>query len=375
MLVNRSGSLIIGFMSLYLTKELGFSLSRAGFVMGAFGLGSIIGSYLGGYITDRKGFYNVIVWSLIISGCIALPLFFVRDFFSITIIVFLFSLVADMFRPANSVAVATFSKPEDRTRSISLMRLAINLGFAVGPALGGIIAVSVGFKWIFVIETITCISAGILVLLLLPQSNFVTKKEKEAVIISKESSVFYDRIFLAFLFLVTLYGTFFFQLFTSVPVHFSKSFHYSEDTIGYLLGLNGLLVVLLEMPIIYKIGNSSKQGSIIGLGCAMMFIAYILLYFNSPLILIAVIYTFFITLSEIFAMPVMMNYTLTRPQKVRQGQYVGMYSIAYGISHILAPNIGLKFIEKFGFPSFYLLAAILSLILGLFFYLFMKNRL
>jgi predicted MFS family arabinose efflux permease len=374
MLVNRSGSLIIGFMSLYLTKELGFSLSRAGFIMGAFGLGSIIGSYLGGYITDRKGFYHVIVWSLIISGCIALPLFFIKDFLCITVLVFLFSLIADMFRPANSVAVATFSKPEDRTRSISLMRLAINLGFAIGPAMGGILAVYLGFKWIFVIEAITCISAGILVLSFLPRPNFVEKKEETKFSFSKESSVFNDKTFLGFLFLVTIYGTFFFQLFTSVPVHFSKSFQFSEDTIGYLLGLNGLLVVLLEMPIVYRIGNSPNQGLIIGIGCLMMFIAYSLLYINSPLISICIVYTLFITLSEIFAMPVMMNYTLSKPIKERQGQYVGMYSIAYGISHILAPNIGLKFIEKYGFPLFYLLAAILSIFLGLAFFYFMKSK-
>ena len=60
------------------------------------------------------------------------------------LIIFSYALTADIFRPANSTAIAEYSS-ENRTRSVSLIRLAINLGFSVGPAIGGFVALYLGF--------------------------------------------------------------------------------------------------------------------------------------------------------------------------------------------------------------------------------------
>jgi predicted MFS family arabinose efflux permease len=132
MFINRTGSMVVAFMSLYLTKELHYSMGQAGFVMAAYGAGSIIGSYAGGWITDRRNVHGIMVFSLLCSGLLLVPLLFITHFYAILILVFFYSLVADAFRPANSVAVAKFSTDETRTRSFSLMRLAINLGFGIG---------------------------------------------------------------------------------------------------------------------------------------------------------------------------------------------------------------------------------------------------
>jgi predicted MFS family arabinose efflux permease len=269
------------------------------------------------------------------------------------------------------VAVGYYSTDENRTRSISLIRLAINLGFGVGPMIGGLTAAWIGYKWIFLFDSITSILAGIVIILYLPRKQ-ISSSQKPKSTPSNSSSVFYDKKYLLFLILVSLYGSFFFQLFASVPVYFKEDFHYSEDIIGYLLGLNGLFVVLMEMPIIYRIEQKKSTSTWIALGCMMMSISYLLLALNYKNILIALIYTFFITLSEIFAMPFMMKYAMTKPEPERRGQYMAMYSVAYGISHIVAPTMGLGFAEAFNFPFFYLIAAIASLILSILFYTMMK---
>ena len=374
MLINRTGSMLIAFMSLYLTKELGFSLPQAGVVMAAYGGGSILGSYLGGWITDKRGYYDVIIYSLIISGAVLIPLLWVTNFYLITIIVFVYALIADSFRPANSVAVAEFSTPENRTRSITLMRLAINLGFTIGPALGGLIAAYWVFKYIFIIDAISSMLAAMLLLYYLPKKKVKKTLEVTEEKVKRSTTAFKDKDYMMFLLLVSFYGIFFFQLFASVPVYFDRDFHYSEDTIGYLLGLNGLIVFLVEMPLIYELEKIKQKYLFIPIGCIMMTIAYLIIALGNSAIWLAIIYTIFITISEVFAMPFMMNYAMNKPNKDRQGQYIALYSAAYGLSHIVAPSLGLMFSDRYGFQSFYVFVAVASLLLAYTFYVKYKPK-
>ena len=108
-LINRAGTMVIPFLSLYLTKSLNFSLSDVGWIMTAFGLGSVIGSWLGGKLTDKIGFYKVMVFSLFISGLFFIILQFLTTFTSFWIGIFLVMLVSDMFRPAMFVALNSYS--------------------------------------------------------------------------------------------------------------------------------------------------------------------------------------------------------------------------------------------------------------------------
>lgn len=108
--------------------------------MAVFGLGAFVGTFLGGRLTDRFGFYYVQLISLLISGTFLLALQFVVHFYALCGSVFAFTLFGDAFRPANQSAIAYYSEPETRTRAFSLNRLAINLGWAVGGGLGGWLA-------------------------------------------------------------------------------------------------------------------------------------------------------------------------------------------------------------------------------------------
>jgi predicted MFS family arabinose efflux permease len=144
MLINRSGSMVLMFSSLYLTRDLGFSMETAGIILSFYGIGSVLGSFAGGWLTDRFHHYRIMMVSLIGSGLILFLLFWVESQIGISIVMFMYAFVADVFRPANSSAIGIFSTPENRTRSVSLVRLAVNLGFSIGPAAGGFIALATG---------------------------------------------------------------------------------------------------------------------------------------------------------------------------------------------------------------------------------------
>jgi predicted MFS family arabinose efflux permease len=87
-----------------------------------------------------------------------------------------------------------------------------------------------------------------------------------------------------------------------------------------------------------------------------------------------ILYIVFITLSEIFAMPFMMTYAMNRPHPSRRGQYSALYSMAYAISFITAPSIGLTMAENFGFYVFLVVLTIASVVITLLFYMLARKE-
>lgn len=362
MFINRSGSMVLLFTSLYLTNELHFTIAEAGLAMSFYGIGSVLGSYAGGWLTDRHNFFDVMFWSLIVSGLILLLMLVVKTPFLIDSVIFVYAFTSDIFRPANGKAIAAFSTLENRTRSVSLVRLAVNLGFSIGPAIGGFIAFYIGYKWLFVIDSLSGFAAAIMLHYYLPRVESETKEERKAVLSDHSTSAYRDSQYLIFIILVALFGICFFQLFASVPQYFSKECHYNEDTIGLLLGFNGLLVVLIEMPLVTFFEKHTEIFRFIIAGVLCIPVALAILYFGEGAMIWALLYTVVLTMSEILAMPFMMNFAISRPVKERQGQYSALYSIAYGLSNIFAPLLGLGIASAYSFGTMFYFFIGLSLL-------------
>jgi predicted MFS family arabinose efflux permease len=365
MFINRSGSMVLLFTSLYLTRDLHFTIGQAGLIMSFYGVGSVLGSYLGGWLTDRKSHFDIMVFSLIASGLILFLMLWVTSFAAIASVIFMYALASDMFRPANAAAIAGYSTPENRTRSVSLVRLAINLGFTVGPAIGGFIAFHFGYKLLFIIDASTSFAAAWMLFAYLPRNAQTTSHHDNIVLNDRSTSAYRDYRYLFFILLVALWGTCFFQLFASVPQYFNKVCHYNEDTIGLLLALNGILVVVIEMPLVAILEKKKKIFSHIIKGTLCLPVAFAILMFGKGLIIFAVLYTLIITIAEILAMPFMMNYVLSRPKKERHGQYSALYSISFGLSIIAAPALGLGIADRFGFDIMFIFMISLSLVVAL----------
>lgn len=359
--INRSGSMVLLFASLYFTQTLQFTIAQAGWVMSMFGVGSMLGSYIGGWLTDRYHVRYIMITALVSSSFIILPLCLVSTPLGAATIVFLYALTADMFRPANAAAIAFYSTQETRTRSVSLNRLAINLGFTVGPAIGGFIAMHLGYKWLFVLDAFSGFGASYLIYKYLPHVETKQKHDKGK---AKSASAYTDVPYLVFIGLVAIYGTCFFQLISSIPQYFKTEAHYNEDVIGLLMALNGFLVVVIEMPIISKIEHTRFPLKYIVYGVLCLTFAYAALYIQQSLVT-AVVYIVIITLSEVLAMPFMMNYTLSRPSDDRKGQYAALYSMAYGLSFIIAPAVGLNIAELFGFNQLFGVITLASIVLAI----------
>lgn len=359
MLINRSGSMVVPFLSVYLTISLGFNLSQAGILLSLFGVGSIVGAFAGGWLTDKIGHFWVQFLSLTIGGSLFFVVAQLTDFVQLGIGIFTISAVSEMLRPANSSSVASYAKPENITRAFSLNRMAINLGYSVGPAIGGILA-SFSYKWLFIADGITCIMAGILFFFYFRNRKGNEQVATEAAPRPSAWKALADYHFVLFVLLVLSFATVFFQLFMTLPLYYKTIYQLSETKIGLLIGLNGLLVFFLEMVIVYSIGEKFSIRRLIMLGCVMNGLGFLVLNLihAEAILYVAVL---IISLAEIFAMPFMATYTVQSSREGSRGIYMGMYSFAYSAAFVLAPAIGTRVVDHWNFATLWWVCGALSL--------------
>jgi predicted MFS family arabinose efflux permease len=365
--INRAGTMVIPFLSLYLTKSKGFSLEEVGWILTFFGLGSVSGSWLGGKLVDSIGHYKTMAGSLLVSSVLFVLLQFPDTFWGICFMIFLVMTAADIFRPAVFVAIGAYSKPQNRTRSVTLIRLAINLGFSAGPAIGGIIIASAGYSGLFWVDGITCLLAGILLLKLLhPKKAIENIKEVNL----NPQGVLKDFPYLIFIGAMVLFGFIFLQYFSTMPLYYAQIHGLTELDIGLLLGMNGFLIFLLEMPLI-KYLETKKVTAIFHmvmgtLLVGLSFVAINLLGWIGMLI----IGMLFMTIGEMIAFPFSNTFALTRADKGKQGSYMALYSIAFSLSHIFGHNSGMQLISNFGyFFTWNVMIALAGVACGLLVYL------
>ena len=140
--------MVVPFLGVYMVAELHFTLSETGVVLSLYGLGAMSGSTLGGWLTDKAGHFKVQLTSVFLSVPVFFLLPLLKEVWSLSIGVFVLSTITETLRPANSVSISVYARPENITRSFSLNRMAVNLGFSIGPALGGVLA-AISFKLIF----------------------------------------------------------------------------------------------------------------------------------------------------------------------------------------------------------------------------------
>lgn len=363
--INRAGTMVLPFLSKYLKEDLHFSLNDVGTVLVFFGFGSMLGSWLGGKLADKIGFYKVMVFSLFTSGLLFIAMQFVTSFWALCGAVFVVMAVADMFRPAMFVSLSVYAKPENRTRALTLVRLAVNLGFAAGPAMGGLIIMNIGYGGLFWADGITCIvSILIFALLVKERKRVVTDLHHSDV---APVSVMKDKPFWLFVLISFMVAMTFFQLFTTLPLYHHDEYGLSEFQTGLLMMLNGVLVFLLEMPIVGFFERKKVNRMRIVCWGAILICASFLLILPVSWAGILIPSMILISFGEMFAFPFSNAFAMGRAPKGHEGRYMALYTMSFSLAHIMSSKTGMEIIDRWGYDvnwvvmaSIAALAAVLS---------------
>ena len=351
MLINRSGTMVVPFMTLYLTETQNCSIGKAALVMAIFGAGAICGGILGGKLTDKLGFYNIQLTALVCGGLMFILLGQISSYPLICICTFFLAVMNETFRPANATAVAHYTNETNRTRGYSLNRLAVNLGWAFGGALGGFIA-SKNYSLLFWIDGLTNIGAAILLRSVLsPSRNSATPSHKQKPEKVPTHSAYSDKPFMLFVILTILFGTCFFQLFATIPVFFKQQFHLTPYLIGCTMALNGLIIAICEMPLVYALEKRSGYMRFIVVGTLLCAFSFVVLNLFPGGFTLALLSTIIVTIGEMLSMPFMNTFWTSRTNQHNRGQYAGLYTAAWSVAQVIGPYSGGQIAQRLGYSS------------------------
>lgn len=375
--INRAGAMVMLFLTKYLHDSLFFSLTEIGWMLACIGVGALFGSWFGGKLTDRIGFYTVMLSSLFLTGFGIISLMFLYDFVEICIGLFVVTAIADMYKPAMYVAVSNFTNKKNRTRALTLVRLAVNLGIVSGPVIAGLLIRKNNYDLLFWIDGITCVFAISIFMILIDESKFykarrkLQRKKKVTNIVSR--TLVQDKNFILFLFASFSTAFLFFQLFTTIPMYNSDKLKLNELTIGLLLALNGLLIFLFEMPLIgYLERKHVETTKIILQGAVFMTLGFFCLLFSKS-IFILVISIFLITIGQILLFSFSNTFAFTRAVSGQEGKYMGFYAMSFSAAQILGPKVGFSIIESFNYFSNWLFMAAIGSIAIILYYKLDQN--
>lgn len=351
MFVNRCGTMVIPFLTVYLTTARGFTLEQAGYVMAAFGTGSILGSYLGGRLADRFGSHYVQFFSLFLNGIMFIVLGRMQTLVQFAVCIFILSSVGEAFRPANSVAIAGYGNDGNRTRCYALNRLATNLGWSIGPALGGELA-SIDYRWLFWVDGLTCLAASSVLLLFLRPTG---RREKAVVpeTTEKEKAAYRDKPFLQGMFCLFLIALAFFQLFSVIPAYYKTEMHLNEAAIGWILAMNGLLIAAVEMVLVYKLEGRKTSLTYIMTGAGLIAVSF-LFYETGKTVTVALAGMLLVTFGEMFLFPFMNNFWVKRSSESNRGQYASVYTMSWAAASVLAPTLATQVAARAGFSTLWI---------------------
>lgn len=356
MLVNRSGTMVIPFLTVYLTHS-GYTLAEAGSVMAFFGAGAIVGGYLGGVMTDKLGFFWVQVVSLFLSGVLFIVLGYMQTYWQLALCIFILASFGEAFRPANGAAIAAYSTDSNRTRCYSLNRLAVNLGWAVGPAVGGLLA-SINYGLLFWVDGITCIIAAVLLYGCLQNEGKRPGIENKSATVKTGTPANTDRYFLLVMGFLLLVGICFFQLFSMVTVYYKEDVHLSEAMIGWILASNGLIIVLIEMVLVYKLEAKRSAVFYIVWGTFLIAFSFLLLSFT-PSLPMVILSMLAVTFGEMLLFPFINTFWVSRSNAGNRGQYAAYFTMTFALSQVLSPVIASPVAMQYGFPLLFTLDFVL----------------
>jgi MFS family permease len=384
-LVNKLGTFIIPYLTLVLLREFHMRESEAARLLFAFGFGSVVSILAGGVITDRFGRRRTLLVSLLGSGVLAVAMAFLSSAAAFVPLLILFGFIADLYRPAASAVIGDLLPSANRASGFAGLRMAVNLGWAAGTALGGLLA-DWDWRLLFLGDGLTTLAYGVLVYFTIPETRPAggapsapgspdgtaspappapsvgpASRDSLAPASPKRrgpTNPLRDGVFLA----VTLTGLLFTMIFCShltvLPLTVTQSAGYPAVVFGLLAALNGLLVAFFEISITDRL-KRFRRLRLAALGCFLSALGFGMIGLAMHwgwFVLAAFVYT----AGEILASPQQMAFIADWAPPEARGRYLSLYQATWSIAFAVNPAITLPLHAALGERLFWGLAPLVA---------------
>ncbi|MBE8471383.1 MDR family MFS transporter [Streptomyces justiciae] len=337
MFLIKFGNFLNVFLVLFLVSR-GYSTAQAGLAVAAVGLGTFVGNMIGGTVADRFGRRSAIAVSMFGSAAATAAVPFTDGLVTTTALVCLVGVFAQLYRPAAGALLVDVVDGEQRVMAFAVLRLAVNVGMAVGPLVGGLLS-GHSYTYVFAGDALFSVAFGTLALLLLPAG-----RPAQAPVTASEAAgkggyreVFTDRPYVLFL-LSMVAATFVYgQTTATLPLHVTDA-GFSNTVYGLLLGLNALLCVVIELPLTRHTERRDPR-RVIALGLLLLGAGMGLTGAMNAVWLLALTVVLW-TVAETIYTPIANAYPAEFSPAHLRGRYQGAEGLAHTLGGTLGPAVG-----------------------------------
>lgn len=330
--VNRSGSMVLFFLTLYLTRKLGFTLAQAGRAVSVFGVGALLGAWLGGVLCDRLGATAVQRLSLLLGGLNLIAMGYMASHAAILVTAFLQGVFSEALLPGNTTAMARECRAEIRTRGFALNRLAANLGVTIGPVVGGYLAMW-NYRALFWVDGLTSLAA-----LAIFTVFFKAGHGRPAAEATAAPPATGTRLLPAIFIMVFGIGLIFSQLFSTFPLYMHAAFGFAENRIGQLLAINTVIIVLFEMVLLHGLKNAAPL-KVIALGTLLTGLGFALTPLGRGFAYASLTVAVW-TAGEMLSLPLLTTEIANRSHEGNRGRHMGWFGVSFSLAWMLGPLAG-----------------------------------
>lgn len=355
-LINRAGTMALPFLTLYLTRELGFTSARAGAMLGLYGAVAFAAGPIAGKLCDRWGTNRMLTGCLSASAITMLFFPLAKTPTAVAAMTVLWALSTEGFRPAVMTAVSESAPPEMRKPAYALNRLAVNIGMSLGPAVGGFL-VSASFPLVWIVDGATSLAAAAVLFAWLPKAARSEHVGKEQALSARGLC---DPLLLWFLLAALPVSLVFFQHEAALPVYLVRDLGFTPSFYGLMFTLNTALIIVFEVPLNHAMAAWPYRRAL-PLGCALFaagFGAYGLGTAAWMVMAATAVWTF----GEMVLMPSMTAYVTEISPEGRRGEYMGLYMMAFSLAFMVGPWAGLAALDRWGPSPLWIACALMGLL-------------
>jgi MFS family permease len=340
-LVNRLGGFVVPLLAIYLLQVRKLSVAETGGVIAVFGAGSVVASILGGQLSDRLGRRATMLISLF-GGAIALTILaLVRDLTALTVMVGVFGLVSELYRPAVLAIVADVVPPAQRMRAYGLLHWVINIGFAFASIIGGLLA-EFDFTILFIADAATMALYGVIILVAVPETRpraapAAAPARSTPAATAERRSWLGDGPFAVLVGLTFLLALLPIQADASLSAHLLHQ-GFTPAAYGAILAVNGVLIVAFQ-PWLTAWATRRDSSSIL-IAASLFYGAGISLHGLASTLWLHGAAVMVWTLGEILEGPARSTIVAAMAPASARGRYQGAVVMSFGVARLVGPKLG-----------------------------------
>jgi MFS family permease len=333
------GTLLFPFFSLYITQKFGVGMTEAGIILGLFSIFGLVGSMIGGAVTDKFGRRKLIIFGLIFSAISTLTLGLIKTYAMLIPLSMVIGLLSDIAGPAHNAMIADLLPEDKRQEGFGILRVSGNMAWIIGPTIGGFVATR-SFLALFIMDAVISCIVAFLFFKFIPETKPRTAEHIEQVSLFKTfqgyGAALRDRAFMAFLVASVLMGLVYGQMYSSLSVFLNRVHDIQPSGFGFLLTLSAIVVILFQFSVTRKIKHFPPF-LLMAVGTLFYMVGFGMFGFVTTYVLFALAIVV-VTLGEMIVVPTSQGLAANfAPQEMR-GRYMAVYGLSWSIPSTIGPG-------------------------------------